>query len=99
MKKSLALLLLSAGLVGSLQADALEDSYNRTCAVCHSAGAAGAPKTGDVAAWESRLEKGMDTLVENVRNGFKAMPPMGMCFDCSDEDIKALIDYMAAPKQ
>ena len=28
-----------------------------------------------------------------------AMPPKGMCYDCSDEDYKAMIEYMAAPGQ
>lgn len=99
MKKSLVALLFSAGLMGFAQADALEDRYNRTCAVCHASGAAGAPRTGDVDAWNKRLEeKGMETLVANAKNGIKAMPPKGMCFDCSDEDFKALIELMAKPK-
>ncbi|CAN0342134.1 unnamed protein product [Chrysoparadoxa australica] len=40
----------------------------------------------------------MDVLVANAKNGIRAMPPTGMCFDCSDEDFKALIEYMAKPK-
>lgn len=99
MKKSILALSLSLGLMGLAQADALEDRYNRTCAVCHASGAAGAPRTGDTATWDKRLqEKGMDVLVANAKNGIKAMPPKGMCFDCSDEDFKALIEYMAKPK-
>ena len=75
------------------------DKYNKSCAVCHNAGAANAPKTGDAAAWEPRMAKGMDALVQTVNNGLNAMPPKGMCFDCSDEDYKALIEYMAAPAE
>ena len=41
----------------------------------------------------------MDTLVTHVRDGFNTMPPKGLCFDCSDEDYKALIEFMAAPQQ
>ena len=73
--------------------------YNKSCAVCHATGAANAPKTGDAAAWESRLAKGMDTLVASVADGLNAMPPKDMCFDCSDEDYKALIEYMAKPAE
>ena len=73
------------------------DKYNRSCAVCHASGAANAPKTGDAAAWEPRLAKGMDVLLQSVQNGLNAMPPKGMCFDCTDEDYKALIEYMAKP--
>ncbi|MCL4106024.1 UNVERIFIED_CONTAM: hypothetical protein GTU68_058330 [Idotea baltica] len=37
----------------------------------------------------------METLVASVNSGMNAMPPKGMCFDCSDEDYKELIDFMA----
>lgn len=71
------------------------DKYNKSCAVCHASGAANAPKTGDVEAWEPRLAKGTDVLVASVNGGLNAMPPKGMCFDCTDDDFKALIDFMA----
>ena len=80
------------------QAADVEDRYNKTCGVCHTSGAAGAPKTGDVAAWEERMAKGMDALVESVDKGMNAMPPKGMCFDCSADEFKALIEYMATAK-
>ncbi|MEP5567862.1 MAG: c-type cytochrome [Halioglobus sp.] len=75
------------------------DKYNKSCAVCHATGAANAPKTGDAAAWEPRLAKGMETLVASVASGLNAMPPKGMCFDCSDEEYQALIEYMAKPAE
>jgi len=71
------------------------DKYNKSCAVCHATGAANAPKTGDASAWAPRMEKGMDVLVQSVNNGMNAMPPKGMCFDCSDEEYQALIELMA----
>ena len=71
--------------------------YASSCGACHMAGAAGAPKSGDVEAWAARLKvKGMDGLVASVRNGLNAMPPGGLCNSCSDEDHVALISYMAA---
>lgn len=75
------------------------DKYNKSCAVCHNAGAAGAPKTGDAAAWAPKLEKGMDALLQSVKNGLNAMPPKGMCFDCTDEEYAALIEYMSTPAE
>ena len=95
----LASLILSACGQSVVATPTVEDQYNRSCISCHLAGAAGAPKTGDAAAWQPRMEKGMDVLVANVKKGINAMPPKGMCFDCSDEEYAALIDYMAAPKQ
>lgn len=74
------------------------DTYGQTCGTCHDRGLIGAPKTGDVAAWSARLEQGMDTLVEHVRNGFKAMPPAGLCYSCSDDDYQAMIGYMSSAK-
>lgn len=73
----------------------VESNYNMTCATCHVAGVAGAPKLGDVAAWGPRMEKGMDALYQSAINGMPpAMPAKGMCFNCSDDDLKALVDYM-----
>ncbi len=76
----------------------VEANYNKSCAVCHTAGVAGAPKTGDAEAWKPRLDKGMDALVASVTNGLNAMPPKGMCTDCSDDDYKALIEHMSIAK-
>jgi cytochrome c5 len=74
------------------------DKYNRSCAACHVSGVAGAPKSHDVAAWESRMSKGMDALVASVKNGLNAMPPTGLCADCTDEEYQELITYMSTAK-
>ena len=73
-----------------------EQKYMASCFACHSTGAAGAPKVGDgmAAEWEPRLEKGLDTIVQNAINGVNTMPAKGLCFDCSDDDIKAIVEYM-----
>lgn len=91
--RKLMLSLLLSGLAMAASAS-VEDTYKTSCTFCHSTGAAGAPKTGDAAAWAPRLEKGMDALVKSSREGLNAMPPKGMCNTCSDEDFKALIEYM-----
>ena len=94
------LLVLSIALsAGAAFAEPDMDKYNKSCAVCHASGAANAPKTGDAAAWEPRMAKGMDGLVQSVQNGLNAMPPKGMCFECTDEDYKAMINYMAKPAE
>ena len=71
-----------------------EDTYKKTCAMCHAGGTAGAPKLGDAAAWAVRAEKGLDGMLEVAKKGVNAMPPMGMCMTCSDDDLKAAISYM-----
>jgi cytochrome c5 len=36
----------------------------------------------------------MDAMMANVINGVNAMPAKGMCFDCTDADLRALVDWM-----
>ncbi|MCW8126518.1 c-type cytochrome [Microbulbifer halophilus] len=79
----------------SAEATDIQAIYQRTCYSCHNSGVGGAPRSGDGVAWAPRLEKGMDTLVANTVNGYRAMPPRGLCFDCSEEDFARLIKLMA----
>jgi cytochrome c5 len=41
------------------------------------------------------MAKGMDSLVDNVVNGFGGMPPFGLCMDCDALQFEALIQFMA----
>ncbi|MBP5150911.1 cytochrome c5 family protein [Pseudomonas protegens] len=54
-----------------------------------------APRKGDQEAWAPRLAQGMETLVQHVTQGFKAMPPRGLCMDCSAEDYRVIIHWMS----
>ncbi|MGL4930710.1 MAG: c-type cytochrome [Plesiomonas sp.] len=36
----------------------------------------------------------MDTLQKHAISGINQMPPRGTCTDCSDDEIKAAIEYM-----
>ena len=88
----------TASVSGIALSESVEEKYQRACHVCHATGVANAPKVHDPEAWKPRLDKGMDALVESIKNGLNAMPPGGMCADCTDEDYKALIKYMSTPK-
>jgi cytochrome c5 len=70
------------------------DVFNGFCMACHGTGAAGAPKVGDKAAWAPRIAQGMDILHTHAVAGIRAMPPRGTCAACSDDDLKAAVDYM-----
>ncbi len=72
----------------------VERAYMQSCWACHNSGAAGAPKVGDAAAWAPRAEKGIDALLATAISGINAMPAKGMCFTCTNDDLKALIQYM-----
>jgi cytochrome c5 len=75
-----------------------EEVYNTACMACHSTGAAGAPKFGDVAAWADRIAKGMDVLHASGVNGVAGtgMIAKGGCVACSDEEVYAAVDFMVA---
>lgn len=79
----------------------VEATYMMSCFACHSTGAAGAPKVGpgNADAWAARLEKGMEAVVANAINGLNTMPPKGLCFTCSDEDLAAVVEYMVSSSQ
>ncbi|WP_283788841.1 c-type cytochrome [Bermanella sp. WJH001] len=97
MKKVLGLtaaLIMSA----STQAFDVEAKYNQACAACHAVGVAGAPKAFDSAAWGPRMATGIDAMVTSVTQGKGAMPPKGLCMDCSSEQFKALINFMSKAK-
>jgi len=68
--------------------------YESTCAVCHGAGVAGAPKLGDKAAWASRLKTGVASLYAAALKGKNAMPPKGGNPALPDADARAAVDYM-----
>lgn len=95
MKKLLlaaSMLVLSAGAQAAQDPEAV---FNRSCGACHNGQLPMAPKKGDAAAWEPRMKQGMETLVQHVTNGFNAMPPKGLCMDCTAEDYQAVIEWMS----
>jgi len=76
-----------------------EEVYNSNCVACHGTGAAGAPKVGDSAAWAPRIAKGINALLGSAINGLRAMPPKGLCMACSDDELRAAIEYMVGQSQ
>ena len=64
--------------------------YNRVCIVCqlvncpqHRHPVIGKP--------QGQGQDDMEALVQHVTQGFKAMPPRGLCMDCSVEDYRSTI--------
>ena len=71
-----------------------EDIYNSGCMACHGTGVNGAPKFGSKEQWAAHISKGKDTLYDHAIHGFNAMPAKGLCSDCSDDEIKSVVDYI-----
>ncbi len=73
-------------------------TYDKVCTICHTPGAAGAPKLGDSEAWVARIEQGIDTLTDHAVSGFAGntgiMPPKGGMTDLTDENVAAAVVYM-----
>ncbi|WP_439330566.1 c-type cytochrome [Melaminivora alkalimesophila] len=74
--------------------------YEKSCALCHAAGVAGAPKLDDKSDWSPRIAQGKDTLYKHAIEGFTGkkgvMPPRGGAASLSDEEVKAAVDFMVS---
>jgi len=93
----LSLALASAAVAGaaSAQSPAGKALYEKSCAFCHGAGVAGAPKFGDRAAWAARARAGVATLYKSALTGTpNGMPARGGNLSIPDADVKAAVDYM-----
>ena len=72
-----------------------EQVVRQHCLQCHERGLFGAPIFRDAPAWQAKLaEAGPAHLWQVVLNGEKAMPPRGNCHDCSDDELRAAVDYL-----
>lgn len=95
--KKLILLVAAAALllpvVGLASSDG-EAVYKKACGVCHDNGIAGAPKTGDKAAWGGLVSEGVDALTATAIKGQGAMPAKGGHAELSDAEVKAAVEYM-----
>jgi cytochrome c5 len=71
-----------------------EQVYQAQCAACHTAGAAGAPKLADAAAWGPRIKTGYEALLTSALKGKGSMGAQGGG-DFSDVEIGRAVVYMA----
>lgn len=73
-------------------------TFAKTCAMCHAAGVAGAPKPGDKADWQPRIAQGMEVLYQHAIEGFTGakgmMPARGGAASLGDDDVKAAVNFM-----
>ncbi|MFO1192802.1 MAG: c-type cytochrome [Rhodoferax sp.] len=71
-----------------------EEVFKVQCTACHTAGAAGAPKFGDAAAWGPRIATGFEALLNSALKGKGAMAAQGGG-DFEDLEIARAVVYMA----
>jgi cytochrome c5 len=76
-----------------------EQVYAQVCKTCHEPAIAGAPKTGDKAAWSPRIAQGEKTLVAHAIAGFQGkagvMPPKGGNTDLTDDEVHRAVVFLA----
>jgi len=86
----------ASGAKGNLTGDQV---YSQVCKTCHEAGLAGAPKTGEKAAWGARLVQGQATLVAHAIAGYQGkagvMPPKGGNADLTDVEVERAVVHLA----
>ncbi len=75
--------------------------YQQSCVACHGADGVGAfPGVPDLTEINGSLAKPDISLIKNITDGYQspgatmAMPPKGGSPSLTDEDIKAVVDYM-----
>lgn len=71
----------------------VREVYSRHCSSCHENGDYGAPARGNIEAWEG-FPRDVDELLAQTVAGTGAMIPRGGCVDCSDDLLRATIEYM-----
>jgi c(7)-type cytochrome triheme protein len=72
-------------------------TYEKTCALCHGPGLAGAPKFGNKAEWAPRVKAGTAKLYTSALKGTaNGMPGKGGNLTLSDAEVKAAVDYLLA---
>ncbi|MEO8312017.1 MAG: c-type cytochrome [Caldimonas sp.] len=70
-----------------------EQVFAGQCSACHAAGALGAPKLGDTAAWAARIKTGFAALLHSALAGKGQMPPQSGG-DSTDYEIARAVVYM-----
>lgn len=105
MTRATILLLASLGVAVTGVVDAAsgrgESTYQSSCIACHGADGVGVlPGVPDLTATDGPLAVADEVLVKRIAEGFQspgapmAMPPRGGNPSLSDEDLKAVVDYM-----
>jgi len=78
----------------AVQALSGREVYMQSCAMCHSAGVAGAPRPGASEDWGERAKKGPAELMVSVLRGKGGMPPKGGNASLTGVGAYLALDYM-----
>jgi cytochrome c5 len=85
-------------LLPAAAAAAPADAYKTKCALCHDAGATGAPRLGEPADWAKRAAKGYAGLLRSALQGLPgtAMLPKAGFPEMTEAEVAGVVRYMLA---
>ncbi|MDP4650652.1 MAG: PQQ-dependent sugar dehydrogenase [Haliea sp.] len=70
--------------------------YTQLCSTCHSSGQPDVPQIDRPQDWETALAQDIGVLYKNTLLGIGDMPAKGLCENCTDDEIRAAVDFMVA---
>ena len=92
--------MLAMGVAPVLNANAADAAsvYKAKCSACHDSGAGEAPRTAVATDWTERFTAGRAALHAGAIHGIPntAMAPKGGFAELSDDEVRAVVDYMLA---
>lgn len=72
--------------------------FDETCSSCHTGGfkgwMSGAPEIGDWDDWEPYFKEGLSVMTKHINEGTERHEVKGNCEDCTEQQIKAAIEYI-----
>jgi cytochrome c5 len=75
-----------------------EAVFTADCTKCHTGGLGGfisnVPDIDDPEDWEALTPKGLDALTTNTITGIGDMAARGACAGCTDEEIRAAVEFI-----
>ena len=69
--------------------------YLTICSSCHSQSVPGVPQISSRSDWTERLRKSREELYRNSIDGFNDMPEKGYCDDCTNNEVRRAVNFMA----
>ena len=77
--------------------------YQQYCSLCHKDGIGGAPIVGEAGVWQTRIDAGLRSMIDNAITGMSSadgvMPAKGGFMHLSDDEVEAAVEYMLGASQ
>ncbi len=107
MKILISLIFVAGALFAGVNTMILQDEENtgkktfeESCASCHTGGfkgwMSGSPEIGEYDEWEMYFKDGLEAMTKRINEGTERHEAKGDCKDCTEDQIKAAIEYIMA---